>query len=285
MSPPIAHVSITVTAIGLLLQAGLAVAYVTAAMRPSPRGHRWPLRRTVSFLAGLTLFALAVGPPVAAEDELLWVHAAQHLVVMMAVPPLLVLGAPLTLLLRTVSPRARHEIVAVMKDPAMKATSGRRAGIALTVEYHATMFLVLLTPLYGWSIAHESVHVAVHAYLLTCGLLFWMPLAGKDPAAWRPSFRTKLWVVAAGIPANVVLGLLVASRSDPLGGVGSLGDTQAGGWVLAAGGIALTLAGLALLVARQRAGRRSGPRLRWKARRMFAISKAMATQQATDQQQ
>ena len=69
-------------------------------MRPSPRGNRWPLARTLSFLAGLVLLAEATQGPLVAHDDLLWVHGAQHLVLMMVVPPLLVLGAPITLLLQ-----------------------------------------------------------------------------------------------------------------------------------------------------------------------------------------
>ena len=151
---------------------------------------------------------------------------AQHLVIMMVVPPLLVLGAPLTLLLRTVSPRARREIVAVLHDPAMRSVSGRVAGIGLTVEYYGIMFLVMLTPLYRWSLEYEAVHVAVHAYLLTCGLLFWMPLVGRDPAGWRPAPRVKILAIALGVPAYAALALLVGARSAPLGGLGTLAATQ-----------------------------------------------------------
>ena len=53
-------------------------------------------------------------------------------------------------------------------------------------------------------------------------------------------------------------------------------------WVLGAGGVVLTLAGLVLLLA-QRAGRRAGSsREPWSQRRMLAISRAMKTQQAMD---
>jgi hypothetical protein len=60
-----------------------------------------------------------------------------------------------------------------------------------------------------------------------------------------------------------------------------LADTRAAGWVLGAGGVALTLAGLALLAA-QRAGRRAGSREPLSQRRMLAIKRAMRTQQAID---
>lgn len=269
-SPLFAHASLGVSVVGGLLLCGLAGAYAWAAARPSPRGNRWPFARTLSFLSGLALFSLAVQSPLAVHDELAWFHSAQHLLVMMVVPPLLVLGAPITLLLRTVSPRARREIVAILHDPAMKKMSGPVAGIGLTVEYHGTMFLVMLTGLYGLSLEREWVHIGVHSYLLACGLLFWMPLVGRDPAGFRPSHRAKLVMLAAGVPASILLGLLMRSRDE----------TAA--WVLGAGGVALTLAGLALVMA-QRAGRRSGSRgLPLSRRRRFAMSRAMKTQQAMD---
>ncbi len=255
---------------GAVIQTALAVLYVRAAMRPSPRGNRWPLARTLCFLSGLLLFSLAVQVPWTKED-VRWEHSVEHLVVMMVVPPLLVLGAPLTLLLRSVSPRARKEIVGILHDPAMKKVSGPVAGIGLTLEYHGTMFLVMLTSWYGYTLAHEWAHVLTHLYLFSCGLLFWMPLIGKDPAGFRPPLWAKVAMVASGLPAYVLLGLLMSGRDE----------TAA--WVLGVGGVALTLGGLALLLS-QRAGRRAGSVSRGplSQRRMLAMSSAMKTQQAID---
>ena len=253
---------------GAVIQTVIAVLYVRAASRPSPRGNRWPLARTLSFLAGLLLFSLAVQVPWTSGD-VRWEHGAEHLAVMMVVPPLLVLGAPLTLLLRSVSPRARKEIVGILHDPAMKKVSGPVAGIGLTLEYHGTMFLVMLTGLYGYTLQHEWAHVLTHAYLFTCGLLFWMPLIGRDPAGFRPPPWAKVAMVASGIPAYVLLGLLMNGRDE----------TAA--WVLGVGGVALTLAGLVLLVA-QGVGRRVGSREPWSQRRTLAMNRAMRTQQAMD---
>jgi cytochrome c oxidase assembly factor CtaG len=256
--------------VGAVIQTVIAVAYVRAASRPSPRGNRWPIARTLSFLAGLLLFSIAVQVPLT-DGDVRWVHGAEHLVVMMVVPPLLVLGAPLTLLLRSVSPRARKEIVGILHDPAMKKVSGPVAGVALTLEYHGTMFLVMLTGIYGYTVEHEWAHVLTHVYLFSCGLLFWMPLIGKDPAGFRPPYWAKVAMVASGLPAYVLLGLLMSGRDE------------AAAWVLGVGGVVLTLAGL-ILLASQRAGRRAGSASRGPVsqRRMFAISRAMKTQQAID---
>jgi hypothetical protein len=98
-----------------------------------------------------------------------------------------------------------------------------------------------------------------------------MPLVGRDPAGFRPPRWAKIAMVASGLPAYVLLGLLMSGRDE------------AAGWVLGAGGVALTLAGLVLLLS-QRAGRRAdsvsrGPLSQ---RRMLAMSSAMKTQQAMD---
>lgn len=278
----LAHVSAVFATPGALIELALGVAYVNAAARPSARGRRWPVARTACFIGGLVLLAATLQSPLAAHDDVPWVHTLQHLVVMMVVPPLLVLGAPLTLLMRTVSPSARHEIVAVLHDPAMKSFSGPVAGAGLTIEYYGTMFLVMLTPLYRWSLQNELVHVSVHGYLLLCGLLFWMPLVGRDPAGWRPPRRVKIFVVALGVPAYLLLAAVVGARSKPLGGLGALPSTHAAAWCVGAGGVALTLAGLALVAAQRGAGTRARSRERWNPRRMFATSRAMAMQQAME---
>jgi putative membrane protein len=273
-----------VTYVGYVLEAAVLGLYLRAAARPSPRGNWWPHRRTICFCAGILLFVLAVQTsPLADNDDIPWVHCCQHLVIMMVVPPLLVLGAPMTLLLRSISPRARREVVAILHDPAMKAVSGPVAGIGLTLEYYGTMFLVMLTPLYRLQLQHEGIHVAVHCYLTLCGLLFWMPLIGRDPTAWRPSRRVKLLVVGLGVPAYAALWLLIGARATPLGGYGTPAATHSAGLALGVGGIVLTVAGL-VLVAAQRTGARAVWRERWKARRMFATSRAMATQQAMNRE-
>jgi cytochrome c oxidase assembly factor CtaG len=247
MSVPFAALS-GVDVAGLAIEIAIGGLYLSAAARPSPRGNRWPRTRTACFLAGLALlaFALQLGP-IAAHDETPWVHSLQHVMLMMVAPPLLVLGSPITLLLRTLSPQARREVVAVLRDPAMRSVTGRWGSVGLTLEYYGTMYLVVLTPLYKLSLEHQAIHVAIHAYLITCGLLFWMPLIGRDPAGWRPSPAFKQVMVGLGVPANLLLALIVGARSAPLGAVGTLSATHQAAWVLGAGGVVMTIAGLALL--------------------------------------
>ena len=114
-----------------------------------------------------------------------------------------------------------------------------------------------------------------HLYLFSCGLLFWMPLVGRDPAGFRPPRWAKSSMVASGLPAYLAARGLLDERAAE--------RRTAGTRVLGVGGVVLTLAGLVLLLT-QRAGRRAGSVSRGplSQRRMLAMSSAMKTQQAMD---
>ena len=165
----------------------LAVAYGLAARRRSPRGRRWPRARTACFVAGLALFGLIYGSGLEVYEDQPTVHVIQHMLTMMAAPPLLVLGAPITLLLRTVAPRRRPAIVRLLDDPSFAMLSGPRAPMMLTLDYFLTMFIYQLTPLRTWSEQSTELHFIVHQYFLLCGLFFWWPVVAADPVRLRLS--------------------------------------------------------------------------------------------------
>ncbi len=73
------------------------------------RGDAWPWTRTVSFVVlGMGSFFYATSSALGAYDTtLLSVHMVQHMILSMAVPIFLALGAPVTLALRTVPRKPR----------------------------------------------------------------------------------------------------------------------------------------------------------------------------------
>jgi cytochrome c oxidase assembly factor CtaG len=229
------------------LYATLAVlggVYTWAAARPSPRGRRWPSARTVCFLGGLALLALVYGSGLAVWEDRPAVHVIGHMLVMMAVPPLLVLGAPVTLLLRTLPARRRPAVVGLLADPSFAMLSGPRAPLMLTADYYLTMFVYQLTPLRSWSEQSPELHFAVHQYFLLCGLFFWWPVVAVDPVRLRLSGSAKRAMVALGLPAFALLGAIELAS-----GAGSTG------WAYVVCGAGLTAAGAVVVAARGRGAR------------------------------
>lgn len=93
----------------------LGAVYLAGTRRLVARGRRWPAARTASFLAGVGVLAVATQSGLAAYDTALFsVHVIQHLLLSMVAPPLLALGAPVTLLLTVWSPLTRRRLLRVL---------------------------------------------------------------------------------------------------------------------------------------------------------------------------
>jgi putative membrane protein len=229
------------TMIGCLAIASWGIVYVLASAQPSPRGRRWPPGRTCWFLAGIVLLLYIYGSGLEVYEDQPVVHVVQHMLVMMAVPPLLVLGAPLTLLLRSLSPRARKAVVHELRGSSLRLFSGRFAAVALAADYYLTMYLYELTPVRVYAERHSVVHALIHQYFLLCGVLFWLPVAAVDPVRFRPAAGVKVIMVAIGLPAFALLGAIEIAQ----------GHTGTG-WAYIVCGAVLTSLGLAFVGARQR---------------------------------
>lgn len=238
-----------VAGLGVALEITACALYVSAASRPSPRGARWPVRRTASFVCGVAAVAFVLQSGFAGyDDSVFWVHVTQHLVLMMLAPPLIVASAPMTLLLRTLPVPERRRVARVLNHAAMQPFWGRWAKYLLPVDYYGTMFLYMLTGWYAAAQHHQWLHEFTHLYFLTCGLFFWWPLAGADPTRWRPSLRTRTALVGVGIPVYLLLAELVQHSGSVLSSTTAPPARHIGTLVLFWGGSALT--GLGLLITR-----------------------------------
>src|SRR5699024_6271972 len=92
--------------IALVLAVTMAGLYLTGVVRLTRRGDVWPWVRTACFLAGCLAFAWVMNGGAAAWGKFRFdAHMIQHMAMMMIVPPLWVLGGPVTLLTRAVAPR------------------------------------------------------------------------------------------------------------------------------------------------------------------------------------
>ena len=238
----------TISCIGLAIEATAAVGYLVAVRILRRRGRKWPTTRTISFVSGLLLIVFALQSGFSSyDDEVFWVHMSQHLILMMAAPPLLALGAPITLVLAVLKRPGRRRAMGLLRDPAMRMVDGPAAAWLLPADYYGSMFVYMLTPLYRESELNVAFHEFVHAYFLACGLLLWLPLIGGYPARWRPAYRVKLVVVALGVPLYAVLGILVAAEGRFVSPAHSVPSIQLGAWVLALLGAGCSLFGLLVL--------------------------------------
>jgi cytochrome c oxidase assembly factor CtaG len=243
----------TIAWIGIGLEVFSAALYAFAVVHVRRNHRRWPVGRSISFGLGLLALALVLQSGFASyDDTILWVHMTQHLVIMMLAAPLLALGAPVRLILMAGSRGVRRAMAGFLHDPSMRLVAGTSAAVLLPLDYYGSMAAYLLTPLYRYSELHQGFHEFVHLYFLSCGLLFWVPILGADPASWRPSYRLKLQLLALGVPVYLAIGAGMLAEGRWISPVHSLHDIHQGAAAMTIGGIVLSGCGMILVATRER---------------------------------
>jgi len=242
---------------GLVAEVGLALTYVAGAWVVTKRHRPWPARATASFLAGLAVTAFVLQSGFAAYDDVFWVHVVQHAVLMGVAPLLLAFGAPVTLCLPCLPRRGARRLVGALHSRPLRGLCGRPAAAHLAVDYYGVMFVYLLTPAAALATRNEAFHLATHGIFFLCGLLFWIPIVAADPTPWRPARRTKVLMVAAGVPVGAVLAAVTSS------------------WSVLAATEASTLIGLAVVLNRRRRPATRPARLAMPAPRAVASASAL----------
>lgn len=173
-------------------------------------GRGWSAGRTVVFTAGMLLLALTVSPGFDdfADNDFSG-HAAQHLLMAMVAPLLLVIGMPVTLMLRTLPyPAALRLGRLINSRPARLVTT---PSLALLLS-SGGMVVLYFTPLYALSTRYTPVHVLVHVHLVLSGFLFAWVIAGLDPAARRSSVRARLVTLGVAIVVHSAVSQMLYAR-------------------------------------------------------------------------
>jgi cytochrome c oxidase assembly factor CtaG len=190
--------------------AAATIAYL-AAVRVVNRHHptnRVPGWRTAAWLGGVAVIAVALLSAVDVYAESLFsVHMVQHLLLAMVAPPLLALGAPVTLALRLAWPQVRRRVLLpVLHSRLVKAVSWPPLGWAI---FAAVMWATHFSPLFNAALDNEALHSAEHLLYLGAGALFWWPVVGADPVRWRLSPRGRLVYLASQMPFSTAVGLAI----------------------------------------------------------------------------
>jgi len=194
-----------------ILTAGGGTWWYLATVRAVNRAHpraKWPRRRTAAFLAGIGVAAFAViSPPASYDGVLFTVHMWQHILLMMVSAPLLLLGTPITLLLRSVSSRTRRRVIIpfLHSGPVRAVTFPVVAWLA----FAATMWGSHYSPLFNAALEHEWLHWLEHLLYVTVALMFWWQVIGADPTPWRMPHPIKALYVFLQMPQNSFLALSI----------------------------------------------------------------------------
>lgn len=126
----------------------------------------------------------------------------QHLLIGMYAPIGLALGAPVTLLLRSVPHRHGKLIGRVLASGTMRIVVRPAAALSLNLGGLVTLYF---TPLYSLAAHTPALHHLIHLHFLAAGYLFAWTVAGPDPAPHRPGVPTRLMLLGVGIVGHAVV--------------------------------------------------------------------------------
>ena len=201
----------------VVLTVWAAGAYLFGVWVLRDRGVRWPLGRTLSFVVGgLGAFVFATCSGLGTYDtSLLSVHMVQHMVLSMVVPLLLALGAPVTLMLRTLPARPRRWLLTALHSRVAKVLSFAPLTFLLFV---ISPWALYFTGWYDATLRSTFVHEAMHLHLVVVGALFFWPLVGADPVPGRVAYPFRLLLIVLTLPFHAFLGVTIMSQDTLIGG-------------------------------------------------------------------
>ncbi len=206
-----------------------AWAYLVGVRRLRRAGHHWPPSRTASWLAGLGLLGAATCLGFGRYAYVLFsAHMAQHMLLAMVVPILLVGGAPVTLALRTLRKPAdpavrgtRDWLLRVLHSRFLRLLTHPIVALAI---YVVSLYGLYLTDALGVLMRYHLGHLAMLTHFVLSGYLFFWVLIGTDPGRRIVSTPLLVLVHAAAMVFHGFLGIvLMQSRTviaaDWFGGV------------------------------------------------------------------
>ena len=150
--------------------------------------ERFPLWRLGSFMSGIGALLVAIASPLEEfDDVLLQVHMAQHLILMILAPGLLLAGAPAIPMVRGLPPRAAKTLV----GPLLRSRTVRVVFAWLTQPWVCWIAFVVAT--WGWhlpttfqlALRSAGWHVVEHVCFFTTALMFWYPVVQPWPSVSR----------------------------------------------------------------------------------------------------
>lgn len=201
-----------------LVAAGFGVVlYLLGVRRLRRRGDSWPIQRTVFWILGMVGLVWVTGGAINAYQEYLFsVHMLGHMMLSMAIPLLLVSGAPVTLALRAIDKRdddtrgGREWILWAVHSPFSRVVTNPFVAAAIFV---LSLWAFYFTDLVRWAMTDHIGHEWMTIHFLISGYLFVLSLIGADPVPYRLPYAGRLITLIAVMATHAFFGMAIMMQS------------------------------------------------------------------------
>ena len=207
--PDALMIAVLITAVAL---------YIKGVVILSRRGDKWPVGRTVAFAIGISVidYATSGGLGVYANFSFEY-HMIAHMALGMIAPIGIVLGAPITLALRTL-PQGRNQEERGVRGTLIALLHSKPAGIftnpaVILAVFDGSLFLLYMTPLFGNMMQSHLGHLVMNAHFLLAGILFFHVIIGIDPNPRKVPHLVRIVILFAAMSIHAFFAIALISTS------------------------------------------------------------------------
>ncbi|HEY1135267.1 MAG TPA: cytochrome c oxidase assembly protein [Nocardioides sp.] len=208
--------------VGLLVVVGGLAAYVAGVVTLRRRGDRWPVLRTVAYVAGLAIVAYATLGGLGVYSHVMFsAHMVSHMLLSMVAPILLVAGAPITLALNALpgsdvrgGQGPRQILASALQSRPAAVLSHPIVTAALFV---GSLYGVYFTGLFGFLMENHLGHAWMELHFLVTGYLFYESLVGIAPVPHRLPYLARLGMLVVVAPFHAFFSIALMSSATPVG--------------------------------------------------------------------
>ena len=177
--------------------------------RPSHPVRTW---QKVSFFVGLLVLFIAFQTPIEALAEHMFsFHQLQHIMIRMFGPLLILLGAPLTPMLRGLPPWVLKGVVRpVVSDPrARRAYEVLTNPVLTTILFLSILFIWQVPGVHNAALRNPALHEFMHFTMLSSGFLFWWLVVDPKPHRSRLHYGLRVLYLGLIVIPNTMLGAAI----------------------------------------------------------------------------
>ena len=221
--PTLSRVLLGYEADGLMLGLLIFVValYIKGVVILTRRGDKWPLGRTIAFALGISAVDFATSGGLGLYSHFAFAnHMMAHMVLGMIAPIGIVLGAPITLALRTL-PLGRNQQESGIRGIFIELLHSKLSKfytnpVVALVIFDGSLFALYFTPLFGNIMQGHSGHFFMSLHFLLAGFLFFQVLIGIDPLPRKVPHIAKIIVIFAAMSIHAFFSISVMSATTLL---------------------------------------------------------------------
>lgn len=203
-----------------ILCAVFAALYAVGLLRLRRRGIRWPIGRTVSWAVGVALILWVTATGIEGYGMAVFsVHMFQHMILTMLAPVFLVMGAPVTMLLRTLPAgktrrgAPRRALVWLLHSPIAKVGAHPVFTVSLFIF---SLYGIYFTPIFDILMSSVWGHYLMLLHFIATGIVYFGPVLMVDPWPGTKNHLFRMMLMMSGLPFHAFFAIAVMMARAPI---------------------------------------------------------------------